>query len=88
MSSERKSAVVVPFPSARRVDLIRSIVRRALELPPRAGEHHITRSLDLQATVLRRKAVAEALIAKERMALESAIRRQLWEVVMRPRGVR
>lgn len=82
------TAETIPFPAARRVGLVRSIVRRTLELPFHAGEHHITRSLDLQATVLRRKGVAEGLIAKERIELERAIRRQLWEVVMRPRGIR
>ncbi|MCK1507180.1 DUF6074 family protein [Bradyrhizobium sp. 18] len=82
------TAEMIPFPAARRVDLIRSIVRRALELPPQAGEHHIVRSVDLQATVLRRKGVAEALIVQERISLESTIRRHLWETVMRTRGVR
>lgn len=82
------SAEMIPFPAARRVDLVRSVVRRALELPPHAGEHHIVRSVDLQATVMRRKGVAEPLIARERVGLESAIRRQLWEAVMRPRVVR
>ncbi|MCK1603907.1 hypothetical protein IVB02_21320 [Bradyrhizobium sp. 166] len=82
------TAEMIPFPAARRVDLVRSVVRRALELPPHAGEQHITRSLDLQAIVMRRKGIAEGLIAKERIGLESAIRQGIWSVVMRPRGAR
>lgn len=80
------TAEMIPFPAARRVDLVRSIVRRALELPAQAGEHHIVRSLDLQAIVMRRKGVTEDRIARERISLETAIRQRLWDVVMKPRG--
>lgn len=82
------TAEVIPFPAARRVDLVRSVVRRALELPPHAGEKHIQRSIDLQAIVMRRKGIPEDLIAKESEALEGAIRRLVWDSVMSPRSAR
>jgi hypothetical protein len=50
-----------------------------------AGERHIVRSLELQATVLRRKGAAEHLIVRETRALESAVRAQMWNAVLLPR---
>lgn len=79
------TAAVIPFPAARRVDLVASIARRALELPPHAGEQHIRRSVDLQATVMRRKGVSEDLIEREKAALDSAVRVLIWDAVLAPR---
>ena|ERR1700730_1981903 len=59
------SAAIIPFPCARRLDLVRSIVRRALLLQPFAAEAHIRRSLELQAIVMRRKGIGEALVLRE-----------------------
>jgi len=81
------SAIVLPFPANRRRDLICSIARRTLELSPEAGERHIRRSLDVQVTVMRRKCVAEPLIAREAASLEAAIRVAIWHAVTR-RGER
>ncbi|WP_027579153.1 DUF6074 family protein [Bradyrhizobium sp. Ai1a-2] len=82
------TATILPFPAFRRRELIGKIVRSALRMNAAAGEQHIRRSLDLQATVMRRKGIAEDLIAKERIALESAVRQAIWDAVMAPRGVR
>jgi hypothetical protein len=85
LSSEYK---VIPFPAARRLSLVSSITRRALELNPAAGEQHIRRSLDVQATVMRRKGIAENLIARETASLDGAIRALIWNAVMAQRGDR
>lgn len=82
------SAAVVPFPAARRHHLVSSIARRSLDLGPVAGERHIARSLELQAVVMRRKGVAEHLIARETRALDSAVRAQIWNTVLLPREER
>ncbi|MHC2585382.1 DUF6074 family protein [Bradyrhizobium diazoefficiens] len=74
--------VLIPFPAARRLDLVASISRRALELSPEAGEKHIQRSLDLQATVMRRKGIGEDLIARDVAELSGAIRAFIWHAVM------
>ena len=75
---------IIPYPAARRYHLVSSIVRRSLELGA-GGERHIARSLELQATVLRRKGVAEHLIIRETRALDSAVRAQMWNSVLFPR---
>jgi len=77
------SARVIPFPANRRRDLIHSIARRVFELSPEAGEKHIRRSLDGQATVLRRKGVEEPLIARDAAGLEAAVRAAIWLAVVR-----
>jgi hypothetical protein len=50
-----------------------------------AGERHITRSLELQEKVLRRKGVAQHLIVRETRALEAAVKAQMWNAVLLPR---
>lgn len=82
------SSVIIPFPAARRHDLVHSIARRSLQLHPAAGEQHIRHSLKLQATVMRRKGVAEELIARDIAGLDGAIRALIWTTVMAPRGAR
>jgi hypothetical protein len=82
------TAGIIPFPPARRGSLVASIARRALELSPTAGEQHIQHSLKVQVIVMRRKGVAENLIERERVGLESAVRARIWNAVMRPHGSR
>lgn len=73
---------LIPFPAARRLDLVASIARRALELTPECGEKHIRRSVGLQVIVMRRKGIAEHLVKREAVALEGAIRALIWNAVM------
>ncbi len=79
-------AAIIPFPAARRRGLVLSIARRALELSPAAGEEHIQRSIKLQATVMRRKGIADDLIAREETGLAGAVRALIWDAVMAPSG--
>jgi hypothetical protein len=75
---------IIPYPTARRHQLVSSIARRSLELGVVAGERHITRSLELQAKVLCRKGVAPHLVVRETRALESAVRAQMCNAVLLP----
>jgi hypothetical protein len=56
------SAVVVPFPLARRLDLIHRQADYALCLKPAKAEQHIQRQLKCHREALRRWGVAEDLI--------------------------
>jgi hypothetical protein len=78
------SAEIIPYPTARRHQLVSNIARRALELSPLAGDGHIQRSLDVQAAVMRRKGIAEHLITGETKSLDAAIKAVMWNAVMRP----
>jgi hypothetical protein len=76
---------IIPYPAARRHQLVSSIARRSLELGAVAGERHIARSLELQGTVMRRKGIAEHLIVRETRALDSAVRAQMWNAILLPK---
>jgi hypothetical protein len=75
------SAVVVPFPLARRLDLIYRQAEYALCLKPDQADQHITRQLQCQAAALHRRGVSDDIIAHELRAMEAAIRAAMWNVV-------
>jgi hypothetical protein len=80
------SALVLPFPLARRLDLIQRQAEYALCLKPDSAERHIERQLHCQADALRRRGVAEAMIAREVSAMEAAIRAAMWNAVFDTSG--
>lgn len=71
------TCVVVPFPLARRRDLIWRQAQYASQLSREAAEGHIARQVRTQAEVMRRKGVDEALISRECQSFENAIRELL-----------
>jgi Family of unknown function (DUF6074) len=81
------TAEVLPFPLARRLDLIHRQADYALCLKPQKAEEHIARQLHCQADALRRRGIAETTIARELRGMEAAIRAAMWNVVFdRPGG--
>jgi hypothetical protein len=82
------TATVVPFPLARRVDLIQRQAEYALCLKPAKAERHIARQLQYQADDLRRRGVLDEVAARELVGMESAIRAAMWHVVLTRRAVR
>jgi Family of unknown function (DUF6074) len=75
------SAVVIPFPLARRLDLIHRQAEYALCLKPEKAEEHIARQLQCQADALHRRGVSDDIIVHELKAMEAAIRAAMWNVV-------
>ena len=75
------SAVIVPFPLARRLDLIHRQAEYALCLNPEKAEQHIARQLQCQADALHRRGISDDIIAHELKAMEAAIRAAMWNVV-------
>jgi Uri superfamily endonuclease len=72
------SAMVVPFPLARRLDLIHRQAEYALCLKPEKVEQHIARQLQCQADALRRRGISDHTITQELTAMEAAIRAAMW----------
>jgi hypothetical protein len=68
------ACAVLPFPLARRRDLIWRQAQYASQLSREAAEGHIARQSKTQADVMRRKGVDEALIEHECRCFETAIR--------------
>jgi hypothetical protein len=80
----RKPASVVPFPAARRTDLVQRIAARMAVLPLKSAEAHLLRQLEIQAETMRRRGIAERVIARENRALQTAVRVRLWRCVLLP----
>jgi hypothetical protein len=76
------SAVVEPFPLARRLDLIHRQAEYALCLKPEKAEQHIARQLQCQADALHRRGVSDDIIAHELKAMEAAISAAIWHVTL------
>ena len=75
------TATVVPFPLARRIDLIHRRAEYALCLKPEKAEEHIARQLQCQADALHRRGISDDIIAHELRAMEAAIRAAMWNAV-------
>ncbi len=71
------SAQIVPFPLARRHDMIARQSRYAAALKPDSSERFIQRQLEVQRDNMRRRGIAEDLVARELWCMETAIRREL-----------
>jgi hypothetical protein len=67
------SALIFPFPLARRRSMIDRQARYAAELGPDAAERHIQQQLKIQGEAMRRKGVDEDLIARELKCMRAAI---------------
>jgi hypothetical protein len=82
------SASIVPFPIAKRIDLIHSVARRMLELPPDRAERHLEFSIDRQARVLRRRGIDQEVVDREVAAFVAAVRTEIWHRVLSPQEAR
>jgi hypothetical protein len=71
------TAAVLPFPLAKRRDMVQRQARRYTELNPDAAERHIEYQVQVQAAAMRRKGIAEDLIERECRSFENAIRELL-----------
>ena len=74
------TAAVLPFPLARRLDLIHRQAEYALCLTPEKAKAHIQRQLQCQADVLLRRGVDVAVIRRELIGMEAAIRSAMWRL--------
>jgi hypothetical protein len=73
---------VIPFPITKRRGFAERQARTAASYSSQSGERYIQRQLNIQAEMLRRRGVADGLIAREMRALETAIRAELSRLVM------
>jgi hypothetical protein len=71
------SAVILPFPINRRYNFIARQVRRLFELHAYSRERHICLQLKIQADAMRRKGIADNLVARELKSMEFAVRKGL-----------
>ena len=79
-----KSASLIPFPAARRHAFVHKLAAQMLAREPHVAEAHLRQQLEYQCRVLRRKGIAEDVARRELRALDSAVRAELWRLVMTP----
>ncbi|MBN9043584.1 MAG: hypothetical protein BGP05_01220 [Rhizobiales bacterium 62-47] len=76
------TAKIVPFPVARRRDLVEAVAGGMLKRAPDQAERHLAFSADRQAIVLRRRGIEQSLIDEQIAAFVSAVRAEVWHRVM------
>jgi hypothetical protein len=68
------TATVIPFPIVRRHLFIQRQADHAVSMNPDASARYLEYQLEVQANSMRRKGIAEDLIAREVKCMETAIR--------------
>lgn len=77
-------AEVLAFPLARRRDLVRRQAEWFCGQSHRAAEANIFRQLQVQRNTLLAKGVDPVTVEREVRALESAVRAEVWRLVLTP----
>jgi hypothetical protein len=71
------TATILPFPILRRHGFIEKQAAHAACMNPDAGVRYIEHQIQVQRDAMRRRGVAEDLIARELKLMDAAIRREL-----------
>ena len=79
-------AEILSFPLTRRRNFIRRQAARIAAAPARTGEKLLAHQIRQQAATLSRKGVPADAVERECQALETAIRAELWRVVLQQPG--
>jgi hypothetical protein len=80
------TAVVVPFPIARRQSFIAKQASHAALMNPDAGVRYLQHQLDVQADAMRRRGIEEDLIQRELRCMRRAVQAQFAGNVQHPGG--
>ncbi len=79
-----KRGKVVVFPFAYRRGLILRLARQMLVRGPAEAEKYLTQQLRRQIAALHHRQVSDRAVEQEIHALESAVRVELWRLVLTP----
>lgn len=80
------TAELLPFPIVRRRELVDRIAAQMLARPADVAEKHLRAQIRCQAAAMRRRQIAEPLIAEQTRGFEAAVRAALWRQVLMPDG--
>jgi len=81
---QNPGATIVPYPLARRRDLVTKIAAQMMARPIAAAERHLQQQVDRQFRILKRKGVPHADAQKQTLALQATVRAELWRLLMHP----
>jgi hypothetical protein len=84
-TSSPPSAVIIPFPQARRVHAVGRIAERMARAKSREkGEDVLVAAIRKQRVAMTRKGIAPEIVDRECARLESAVRARLWTIIITP----
>jgi hypothetical protein len=73
---------VIPFPTVRRVALIKNLAWQLASYGPDAAERTFARQLAQQRDAMARRGLSPAVIEREVHALETAVRAMRWKITL------
>jgi Family of unknown function (DUF6074) len=80
-----RPADIVPFPQVKRVHFVEKTAARIAAARSReAGENLLEAAVRKQCQALERRGVAPERVARQRRALEGALRTRIWRLVLTP----
>jgi hypothetical protein len=77
-----KRGRVVPYPLARRRDLVLRLAEQMAVRAPGAAEKHLAQQIKRHVAILQRKGVDSLVIEEQTRALKSAVLSELFRVVL------
>ena len=86
MTTITTTAKIVPFPSTRRVGLIRALVKEMARYRPDAAERALAGRLEVQWRSMLSRGLTEEVVERELQLLELAVRARLRDVMRSGRG--
>jgi hypothetical protein len=75
------TAIILPFPNIRRRTFIRNQAERLTCMNARGAERYLDYQLRVQADAMRRRGIADNIIALELASIELAIRSEFFQTV-------
>ena len=82
MSMPMCQCQIVPFPTVRRVSLIKNLAWQLASYGPDAAERTFARQLEQQRTAMARRGLSPDVIEREVRALETAVRAMHWKITL------
>jgi len=76
-------SLVLPFPLARRRDLVQRLVAQMVARPVERAERHLAAQLRRQRAALQRKGILDEQSNREIGALTAAVNREIWRFLLR-----
>ena len=75
---------IVLFPLARRESVVTRLAAQMATRQPYAAEKYLQQQLRRQIDALHRRQVSDGIVEREVRALESAVRSELWRLLLTP----
>jgi hypothetical protein len=83
VATERQSAKLIPFPIRRRRRLIQRIALAMKRKPSNeAANEYLADQMTVQGRAMRRRGMDMGLIRKQLLAMEAAVRTELWRLIL------